>query len=104
MCKWKQKDVKGIKKNAYIKKIQKKNDQILTVVDKTKLEKLEVYTDRFPMLHLRKQLSKIKIMIHLVSLAIIETKTFENISISVIILNSIVMVFNGSGDNSNPVF
>jgi len=54
LCKWKQKDVKGIKKNAYIKEIQKKNDQILTVADKTELEKLEVYTDRFPILHFRK--------------------------------------------------
>ena len=56
------------------------------------------------MLHARKQLSKIKIMIHLVSAAIIETKLFDHISISVIILNSIVMVIDGSGDNPSPVF
>ena len=46
MCHWKQKDVKGIKKNHYIKEIQKKNDKILTVVDKNDLEKREVYTQQ----------------------------------------------------------
>ena len=34
MCKWKQKDTKGIKKNAYIKEIQKRNEKILSVADK----------------------------------------------------------------------
>ena len=43
-------------------------------------------------------------MIHLLSAVIIETKFFDNISISVILLNSIVMVVDGSGDNSNPIF
>jgi uncharacterized protein YktB (UPF0637 family) len=54
MQQWKQKDFKGLKKNAYIKEIQKKNDKILTVAEKNDLEKLEVYTDRFPLLKLRK--------------------------------------------------
>lgn len=35
MSHWKEKDVKGIKKNAYIKEIKKKNNNILTVTEKT---------------------------------------------------------------------
>lgn len=54
LLQWKQKDFKGLKKNAYIKEVQKKNDKILTVAEKDSLEKLEVYTDRFPLLKLRK--------------------------------------------------
>jgi methyltransferase-like protein len=96
LCKWKQNDVKGIKKNAYIKEIQKKNESILTVTDKSGLEKLEVYTDRFPLLHFRKQVRKLMIFIHLFSKFVIETKLFDNISINVIVANSLVMMFEGS--------
>lgn len=63
MCQWKQKDKKGIKKNSYIKEIQKKNEKILSVAEKDNLEKLEVYTDRFPLLELRKSMNKLRIMI-----------------------------------------
>ena len=104
LCKWKQKDVKGIKKNAYIKEIQKKNDQILTVADKTELERLEVYTDRFPILHFRKQLTKLLIFIHLFSLMIIQTRLFENISLVVIVANSIVMIFDTDNVDPAPFF
>lgn len=41
-------------KNAYIKEINEKNKRFLSVVDKNNLEKLEMYTDRFPLLELRK--------------------------------------------------
>ena len=71
MCKWKQKDVKGIKKNAYIKEIQKRNEKILSVADKDELEKLEVMTDRFPLLKLRKAIYKFIVLLNMVSKAII---------------------------------
>lgn len=38
MSEWKLKDVWGIKKNAYIKEIQKKNNKILTKKSKDALE------------------------------------------------------------------
>lgn len=66
MCAWKRKDIKGIKKNTYIKEVQKKNDRILTVADKNDLERLEVYTDRFPLLELRKSLNRVRILIQMV--------------------------------------
>jgi len=104
LCKWKQNDVKGIKKNAYIKEIQKKNESILTVTDKSALEKLEVYTDRFPLLHFRKQGRKLMIFIHLFSKFVIETKIFDNFTIFVILANSIVMMFEGGYSNPPPFF
>jgi hypothetical protein len=67
LCKWKQKDVKGIKKNSYIKEVQKKNDQILSVAEKSSLEKLEVYVDYYPLLGFRNSCKKFIILIHLVS-------------------------------------
>jgi hypothetical protein len=66
----------------------------LTVAEKNDLEKLEVYTDRFPLLKLRKQIRKVLILINMVAYAIINTKLFENISITVIMINSIVMIFD----------
>ena len=63
MCSWKQKDVRGIKKNAYIKEVQKKNERILSVADKDELERLEVMTDRFPLLEVRKAISKFQILL-----------------------------------------
>ena len=96
LCKWKQNDVKGIKKNAYIKEIQKKNESILSVTDKSALEKLEVYTDRFPLLHFRKQVRRIMIFIHLFCKFVIETKLFDNVTILVIVANSLVMMFDDS--------
>lgn len=63
MCNWKQSDVKGMKKGAYIKDIQAQNDQILQVIDKNDLEKIEVYTDRYPLLKIRKHIQKFGIFI-----------------------------------------
>ena len=63
MCNWKKKDVRGIKKNAYIKEIQKKNNKILTKPPKDALEQLEVDTDRFPLLQCRKAIRKVLILL-----------------------------------------
>jgi hypothetical protein len=63
MCDWKKKDVRGIKKNAYIKEIQKKNNKILTKQPKDALEQLEVSTDRFPLLQCRKAVRKVLILL-----------------------------------------
>ena len=105
MCTWKKKDLKGIKKNAYIKEIQKKNDQILKVAEKNDLEKLEVHTDRFPLLELRKSVRKVMILIHMMAKAVIDSKPFENLSILVIITNSIVMIFdNPAATEQDPFF
>lgn len=106
MCKWKQKDTKGKKKNAYIKGIQKRNNSILKIADKTDIEKLDVYTDRFPMLNLRKSLSRAFLNLKMMCYLIISTKLFENISLTIIIVNSLVMVFDDTAteDTPNPIF
>ena len=52
-----------MKKGAYIKDIQAQNDQILQVIDKNDLEKIEVYTDRYPLLKIRKYIQKFGIFI-----------------------------------------
>ena len=102
MCQWKQKDTKGLKKGAYIKEIQKKNSQILKITEKNDLEKLDVYTDRFPLLILRKSILRAIILVQMTCNFIINTKAFDNISILVILANSFTMILDDSGTNDNP--
>ena len=104
MCSWKLKDIKGIKKNAYIKEIQKKNDQILSVTDKNDLEKLEVMTDRFPLLKLRKSIHKFLILVNMVSKTIIDTKVFDNFTTLVILANCGTMMASDPLDVNPPQF
>jgi hypothetical protein len=74
MSRFKTLDNKGNKKSKYplnsnfvalyIKEIQKKNDPILTITEKTRLEKLTIYEDGWPCLDTRKRFLKIKIYIN----------------------------------------
>lgn len=105
MCSWKQKDVKGIKKNAYIKEVQKKNERILSVADKDELERLEVMTDRFPLLELRKAISKSQILLQMTCKWIISTSVFDNFTTLVILVNSVVMMQDNPANKSpDPAF
>jgi len=74
------------------------------VAEKNDLEQLEVYTDRFPLLRLRKQIRKILILINMIASAIITTKTFENASITVILVNSLTMIFDDPTADPTPAF
>ena len=71
MSKWKKKDFKGMKKKLYIKEVQKGNDNILKIEEKTDLEKNEVYHDRYPFLSARRAISRFFIRCHLISYYII---------------------------------
>jgi hypothetical protein len=107
MCNWKKKDVKGIKKNSYIKEIQRKNNKILKISEKNELEKLEVSTDRFPLLKMRKSIRKFFILTNMMANAVITTSLFENLSIFVILVNSGVMMVddpNKTDDEKSPFF
>ena len=104
MCAWKVKDIKGIKKNAYIKEIQKRNDQILSVTDKNSLEKLEVMTDRFPLLKLRKTIHKFLILLNMVCKQIISTSIFDNFTTLVILANCGTMMASDPLDINPPQF
>lgn len=62
------------------------------MTDKDELEQNEVYRDTYPLLKLRKSVKRTFIYINLVASAIISTSTFDNVSILVIMLNSMVMM------------
>ena len=72
------------------------------MVEKNDLEKREVYTDRYPLLSLRNRISKLMIIQQMACKGIIETDAFENISIAVILCNSIVMIFDDSKTGDEP--
>lgn len=91
MCKWKKKDFKGMKKKLYINEINKVNDEILQIAEKSDLEKLEVYHDRYPFLGLRRTIKIFFIRSHLLAAYIINSPMFDNISVFVIVVNSVVM-------------
>ena len=86
-----------MKKKLYINEIQKRNDKILQITEKSDLEKNEVYTDRYPCLGLRRSIRKFLIWMHMLSAHIIQSSVFENISILVIVLNSVVMAMEQPG-------
>ena len=78
----------------------------MKISEKTELEKLDVYTDRFPMLNLRKSIKRGYLNLKMVCFIIISTQLFENISLSVIVVNSAVMIFDDSNTAAtpNPIF
>ena len=84
--------------------MQKKNEKILSVADKNELEKLEVMTDRFPLLKLRKAIYKFIVLLNMVSKAIISTAFFDNFTTSVILFNCITMMLNNPIDPNPPQF
>jgi hypothetical protein len=65
----------------------------LNVIEQTRLEKLVLYEDRFPCLEFRKSILKLRIHINLVASWIINTKLFDNTTLTVILLNSLTMVY-----------
>lgn len=58
MCQWKQRDIKGKFRSNYSRNIMKSNNNILKISDKTDMEKLELYSDRFPFLKFRKSIMR----------------------------------------------
>ena len=74
----------------------------MSIKEKDSLEKLEVYKDNYPLLRLRKAIWKFCIYVNLISKNIIATNTFDNISITVILLNSIVMMSEDPTDLDPP--
>jgi hypothetical protein len=99
---WRRRDDKGNKKKPYVTNIQLKNNRILVQVDKDNLERCESYTDNWPLLACRKGIWKVLIYINLIAYKIISTKIFENISIFVILLNSLVMMTEDPADQDPP--
>lgn len=74
------------------------------MADKDELEKLEVMTDRFPLLKLRKAIYKFIVLLNMVSKAIISTSFFDNFTTMVILLNCITMMLNNPIDPNPPQF
>jgi hypothetical protein len=69
------------------------------------LEKLEVMTDRFPLLKLRKAIYKFIVLLNMVSKAIISTSFFDNFTTSIILFNCVTMMLNNPIDpNPDPFF
>lgn len=79
-----------------------KNNRILVQVDKDSLERCEAYEDKWPLLQCRKSVWKVLIYINLIANNIISTKAFENISIFVILMNSLVMMTEDPADLDPP--
>lgn len=75
----------------YIKQVVAQNDLLLRVAEQTRLEKLDNYEDRWPLLHYRNSISRIRIYINMWAYSIIKTKIFENSTIAVILANSITL-------------
>ena len=91
LVRWKEQDVKGRKKNQYIKKITNMNDQIMKVADLDELEKLVNYEDRWPCLNCRKSLMKVRTLIVIACDNMRKHYLFETASICVIMINCVTL-------------
>ena len=58
-----------------------------------------MYTDRYPCLGLRRSVRKFFIWCHLISASVINSPAFDNISVFVIIVNSVVMAIEEPGQD-----
>lgn len=74
----------------------------MQIAEKSDLEKIEVYHDRYPFLGLRRAVKRFLIRCHLISAAIISSPAFDNISVSVILVNSVVMAIEDPYQEPGP--
>ena len=102
MARWNRNDIKANKKALYIKQVQKRNDQILKVVAQTPIEMMGSYQDQWPLLETRKSLLKAKIYINMFACLVINNKTFEYATITVILLNSMTLAVENPADEPAP--
>jgi hypothetical protein len=101
---WRRHDDKGNKKKPYVTSITLKNNRILVQVEKDSLERCEAYDDKWPLLVPRKAVWKFLIYVNLIAHKIISTKIFDDISIFVILMNSLVMMTEDPADSDPPEY
>jgi hypothetical protein len=58
------------------------------------LEKLDVYTDRYPLLGIRKSIMRFIILFQIIAYNIITSSIFGNFTLMVIIANSLIMMMD----------
>ena len=100
---WRDSDTKGNRKTYYIKEVQKKNNDIMTIVDQTRLERAHSYTDGHKCLNFRKKVMKFRIHISDAASNITSSKYFEGFIIVVIGLNCITLAQSDSQKEETPV-
>lgn len=71
--------------------IIKKNDRVQTVAQLDRLELLNNYTDRWPLISLRKKILRLRIHINVFASIIIKRKEFEAATITVIMINCVTL-------------
>ena len=75
----------------YVNEIIKKNDRVQTVAQLDRLELLNNYTDRWPLISLRKKILRLRIHINVFASIIIKRKEFEAATITVIMINCVTL-------------
>lgn len=80
-------DIKGRRISMYKRQVMTKNDKIQTVGELDRLELLNSREDRWPCLIFRKHVERITMLINMFALNIIKRKSFEAVTIIVIIAN-----------------
>jgi hypothetical protein len=75
----------------YTKQITGKNDLLLHVTEQSRLEMLENYEDRWPLLNMRKNLQRMRIKINQAANLILTHPAFENACLIIIGVNCYVL-------------
>jgi hypothetical protein len=75
------------------------------VEEKDRLEKMEVYEDKWPCLRIRIWMKKKQITANMFCQKIIKSPIFEGLSLTIIILNSVVLAMEDpTSTEINPIF
>ena len=93
---WRDSDIKGNRQCYYIKEVQSKNANIMTIQKQTKLELAHNYTDGHKCLNTRKKIMKVRIYISEASAKVTKSRYFEGFIILVIGLNCITLAQSDS--------
>ena len=91
ITRWRKNDIKGNRKSYYVKEVLNSNQNVVAIVEKTRLEKVNQYMDTYKCLPLRKKLMRCRVHVSEFALSITSNKAFEFLVILIIGLNCITL-------------
>ena len=96
LSRWNRTDLKGPRRTYYTKEVLNQNQDIMTIVKTSNLEKVNTYSDGHPCLMTRKKLMRIRVYINNFACLVTQNRYFETFIILVIGLNCITLAQSDS--------
>ena len=100
---WRNNDIKGNRQTSYMKEVQNRNSNILTIVSQSRLERVQNYTDGHRCLNVRKDIMRFRIKVSDVCTLITKNRYFESFIILIIGLNCITLAQSNNTVEETPL-